>query len=53
MIKYLNGTKQNYLDNIADDLKVVTQCMDKSFEFDLDFKSHTGEIMTMGQEEMQ
>ena len=48
MIKYLNGTKKNYLTLSADDLKVVKWYVDASFSVQLYFKSHTGEIVNMG-----
>ena len=52
MIKYLNGTKKKYLKLSADDLKVVKWYMDASFAVHPDFKSHTGAIITTGQESM-
>ena len=50
MIKYLNGENKKYLTLTADDLKAVAWYVDASFAVHPDFKSHTGAIMTMGQE---
>ena len=49
MIKYLNGTKKNYLTLSADYFKVTIQYVDASFVVHSDFKSHAVAIMTMGQ----
>ena len=53
MIKYLNGTKKNYLTLSADYLRVVKFYVDAGFAVHPDFKSHTGDIMTMVQVDMQ
>ena len=49
MIKYLNGTKKNYLLVSDDYKKVITWYMDASFSFHHDFNSHTRAIITMVQ----
>ena len=49
MIKYLNGTKKNYLTLSADDFKMIKWYVDASFAAHPAFKSHTRAIMNMGQ----
>ena len=49
MTKYLNGKMKKHLTLSADDLKVVKCYVDAIFSFQPDFKSHTEDIMTMGQ----
>ena len=53
MIKYLNGTKKNYLTLSADDLRVVKCYVDAGFAVHPDFKSHNGDIMTVVQVHIQ
>ena len=53
MIKYLIGTKKEYLTLSAGDLKVVTWYVDTSFAVHPDFKSHTKEVMTTKQVAIQ
>ena len=53
MIRYLYGKKESYLTLSDDDLKVIKWYVDASFAVHLDFKSHTGTIMTMVQRAMQ
>ena len=52
MIKYLNGTKKNYLLVSDDYLKVIKWYMDASFVVHPGFKSRTGAIMTIGRGEI-
>jgi hypothetical protein len=53
VMKYLNGTKNEYLTLSADDLRVVKWYVDASFAVHPDFKSHTGTVMTLGKGAMQ
>ena len=53
MIKYLNGGNKKYLTLSDDDLKMVKYYAGKILAVHLDFKSHTGAIMTMGQSSIQ
>jgi hypothetical protein len=48
VIKYLNGTRSEYLTLSADDLRVVKWYVDASFAVHPDFKSHTGARMMLG-----
>jgi hypothetical protein len=53
VMKYLNGTRNEYLTLSANDLRVVKWYVDASFVVHLDFKSHTGAVMTLGKGAMQ
>jgi hypothetical protein len=53
VMKYLNGTRNEYLTLSADDLRVVKWYVDASFAVHPDFKSHTGAVMTLGKGAMQ
>jgi hypothetical protein len=53
VMKYLNGTRNEYLTLSADDLRVVKCYVDASFAVHPDFKSHTGAMMTLGRGAMQ
>jgi hypothetical protein len=53
VMKYLNGTRNEYLTLSADDLRVVKWYVDASFAVHPDFKSHTGTVMTLGKGAMQ
>ena len=48
LLKYLNGTRGDYLTLRADDLQIIKWYVDVSFAVHPDFKSHTGGMMTMG-----
>jgi hypothetical protein len=52
-MKYLNGTRNDYLTLSADDLRVVKWYVDASFAVHPDFKSHTGAVMMLGKGAMQ
>jgi hypothetical protein len=53
VMKYLNGTRSEYLTLSADDLRVVKWYVDASFAVHPDFKSHTGAVMMLGKGAMQ
>jgi hypothetical protein len=53
VMKYLNGTRSEYLTLSADDLRVVKWYVDASFAVHPDFKSHTGTAMMLGKGAMQ
>jgi hypothetical protein len=53
VMKYLNGTRNEYLTLSADDLRVVKWYVDASFAVHPDFKSHTGAVMMLGKGAMQ
>jgi hypothetical protein len=53
VMKYLNGTRSEYLTLSADDLRVVKWYVDASFVVHPDFKSHTGAVMMLGKGAMQ
>jgi hypothetical protein len=53
VMKYLNGTKNEYVTLSADDLRLVKWYVDASFAVHPDFKSHTGAMMTLGKGAMQ
>jgi hypothetical protein len=53
VIKYLNGTRNEYLTLSADDLRVVKWYVDASFAVHPDFNSHTSAVMTLGKGAMQ
>jgi hypothetical protein len=53
VMKYLNGTRSEYLTLSADDLRVVKWYVDASFAVHPDFKSHTGAVMILGKGAMQ
>ena len=48
MLKFVNGTINNCLILLADDLSVVKWYVDASFGVHPDFQSHTGAVMMMG-----
>jgi hypothetical protein len=53
VMKYLNGTRNEYLTLSADDLRVVKWYVDASFAVHPDFKSHIGAVMMLGKGAMQ
>jgi hypothetical protein len=53
VMKYLNGTRSEYLTLSTDDLRVVKWYVDASFAVHPDFKSHTGAVMMLGKGAMQ
>jgi hypothetical protein len=53
VMKYLYGTRNEYLTLSADDLRVVKWYVDTSFAVHPDFKSHTGAVMILGKGAMQ
>jgi hypothetical protein len=53
VMKYLNGTRNEYLTLSADDLRVVKWYVEASFAVHPDFKSHTGAVMILGKGAMQ
>jgi hypothetical protein len=53
VLKYLNGTRNEFLTQSANDLRVVKWYMDASFAVHQDFKSHTGAVMMLGKGAMQ
>jgi hypothetical protein len=53
VMKYLNGTRNEYLTLSAKDLRVVKWYVDASFAVHPDFKSHTGAVMMLGRGAMQ
>jgi hypothetical protein len=53
VMKYLNGTRNEYLTLSADNLRVVKWYVDASFATHPDFKSHTGAVMMLGKGAMQ
>jgi hypothetical protein len=53
VMKYLNGTKKEYLTLSADDLRAVKWYVDTSFVVHPDFKSHTGAVLMLGKGAMQ
>ena len=53
LLKYLNGTRGDYLTLRADDLRIIKWYVDVSFAVHPDFKSHTGGMMTMGKGAIQ
>jgi hypothetical protein len=53
VMKYLNGTRNEFLTLSANDLRVVKWYVDASFVVHLDFKSHTGTVMMLGRGAMQ
>jgi hypothetical protein len=53
VMKYLNGTRNEYLTLSANDLRVVKWYVDASFAVHPDFKSHTGAVMMLGKGAMQ
>jgi hypothetical protein len=53
VMKYLNGTRNEYLTLSADNLRVVKWYLDASFAVHPDFKSHTGAVMMLGKGAMQ
>jgi hypothetical protein len=53
VMKYLNGTKNEYLTLSADDLRVVKWYVGASFAVHPDFKSHTRAVMILGKGAMQ
>jgi hypothetical protein len=53
VMKYLNGTRSEYLTLSGDDLRVVKWYVDASFAVHPDFKSHTGAVMMLGKGVMQ
>ena len=53
MINFLNGKNKQYLNMIANDLKVIKWYVDAIFALHPDLNIHTGDIMTMGQRDMQ
>jgi hypothetical protein len=53
VMKYLNGTRSEYLTLSADYLRVVKWYVDASFAVHPDFKSHTGAVMMLGKGAMQ
>jgi hypothetical protein len=53
VMKYLNGTRSEYLTLSVDDLRVVKWYVDASFAVHPDFKSHTGAVMMLGKGAMQ
>jgi hypothetical protein len=52
-MKYLNGTRDEYLTLSANDLRVVKWYVDASFAVHPDFKSHTGAVMVLGRGAIQ
>ena len=52
-MKYLNGTREDFLTLKADDLHIIKWYVDVSFAVHPDFKSHTGGMMTMGKGAIQ
>ena len=48
IIAYFIGLNKNYLTLSSGDLKVIKWYVDASFAVHPGFKSHTGEIITMG-----
>ncbi len=53
LLKYLNGTREDYLTLEADNPMVIKWYADASFAVHHDMKSHTGGIMTMGEGAVQ
>jgi hypothetical protein len=53
VMKYLKGTRSEYLTLSAHDLRVVKWYVDASFAVHPDFKSHTGAVMMLGKGAMQ
>jgi hypothetical protein len=53
VMKYLNGTRNEFLTLSANNLRVVKWYVDASFAVHLDFKSHTGAVMMLGRGAMQ
>jgi hypothetical protein len=53
VMKYLNGTRSEFLTLSADDVRVVKWYVDASFAVHPDFKSHTGAVMMLGKGAMQ
>jgi hypothetical protein len=53
VMKYLNGTRNEYLTLSVDDLRVVRWYVVASFAVHPDFKSHTGAVMMLGKGAMQ
>jgi hypothetical protein len=47
-LEYINGTRDDVLTLSADDLHVIKWYVDASFAVHVDFKSHTGAIMSYG-----
>jgi hypothetical protein len=52
-MKYLNGTRSEYLTLSADDLRVVKWYVDASLAVHPDFKSHTSAVMMLGKGAMK
>ena len=48
MMHFLNGTQNDILTLIADDLSIIKWLVDASFAVHPDFCSHTGAVMTLG-----
>ena len=48
LLKYINGTRNDKLILSADDLSIIKWHVDASFAVHLDFKSHTGAVMSYG-----
>jgi hypothetical protein len=53
VMKYLYGTRDEYLTLSADNLSVVKWYVDASFAVHPDFKSHTGAVMVLGRGAIQ
>ena len=52
-MQYVKRTWQDILTLSADDLQVIKWYVNASFAMHLDFKSHTGAVMTMGEGTIQ